>query len=115
VQPEYNEDRAFEALIHPTNGITPVSYSGTESSDGSVRKPDHLVVVYKVIDLRPLSYLFHYHRMLSAPSLTIFQVNPLHSIAPDLIAHIYLTYILIGSTHLNVRQKHRIECDFCRL
>lgn len=47
VQPEYNEDRAFEALIHPADGVLPISCSVTESSDGSVRKPDHLVVVYK--------------------------------------------------------------------
>ena len=45
MQPEYNEDRAFEALIHPADGLIPVTFS--VPPDGSVRKPDHLVVVYK--------------------------------------------------------------------
>lgn len=43
VQPEYNEDRAFEALIHPADGLIPV----TSSVHADVHKPDHLVVVYK--------------------------------------------------------------------
>lgn len=47
IQPEYNEDRAFEALIHSGTGLLSVPYTVSEAPEGCNRKPDHLVVVYK--------------------------------------------------------------------
>lgn len=48
VQPEYNEDKAFENLIHPGHSVLSASGIANEDGDGSgSRKPDHLVVVYK--------------------------------------------------------------------